>query len=564
MTFGGPALVGAAVYGFTGNHYLALAGASGAGGMVYGLRAFLAGGEAQSDPVVKLGSQLSAEERMREESQTYKVLAQLWASSKIEEFEFKELSSLWRNPGQKEEKKRRVPVFKHKEITRFYNIVRPKPFFVGDAIEVIIDVLEFLDAHGDCPSVVEVKAGRYNSKEMEPTAFDPDSYEILARIPLYRHSLRVAYEVLDRIETAMVGPRAVIAALCHDLGKIPFYYGRFYKGTTHPMVSIAIMEDMPGLRGLKWYEEIAEAVQNHHIQTDPYLDHLLRECDKAARRSELLPPTPQVVTEPPEPPEPSVEAETAEETPAEMLAEALAELSAVEEAPTGAIEPAAMVEPQPEEPATSPVEMEQEDAAPVQEAAGQVEERRPEHRDPPPLSAAPMNSLVEQSGKSERSERKRVPRQLVDISQWFQPEAFITELTASINVTLAGERYWSCLELNGYVYLKPSSLWLMLLAHSKSDPDVIAAGASEQFKDDYMYSVIAQLKKEQGLVATEFLRDEKQFGSVFLHNGTSKMFLIPFRGAYFGADELIRAERRRNTLMKKTTALVPMNKKGAN
>ena len=169
--------------------------------------------------------------------------------------------------------------------------------------------------------------------------------------------------------------------------------------------------------------------------------------------------------------------------------------------------------------------------------------------------------------KPERRERQRVSPQLKDISGWFDADRFVEDLAEIINKVTPVDRFWSALAIGGYVYVKPSGFYKLIIRHSKCDPAVMAAETSQQGKDDYSYSVVMALKNKKNLVATEFLPADK-FGAVFYHNpgpdGTGpKQFLIPFRADYFG-EAIGRPEGRRTVLMKKTKELKVAFKTGEN
>lgn len=481
---------------------------------------------------------------LKEQKITYAELSELWRDGETKKVRFGDLAKLWRPESQQEEEKERKVEFTRPDITAFYlDRIRGRPYFKGDVHEAILDLLELLDAEGHCGSVV-----RQNEKEPEKI-YDVDTYNTLAKVPLYRHSINVAIAAMEKVTNPPIVPKAVIAALAHDLGKLPNYYGRFYKSIAHPMVGLAVIEALPNVKGLKWWDEIAAAVKNHHSQSADYLDALIREADQAARLKEMSNAIQQAEQDlQPEAaavgvavPAPAPKPAPAPQTPPEVPASAVPNAAAVE-APSA---------PEPLQQVDAP---EAKDEAPDdQPAAGQ---RR-----------APLPIIPAATVEPERQERKRVPRQAKDISAWFEPERFMKEMAKIINTTQTGDKFWSALALGSYVYVKPIGLYGLVVRHSKHAPEVVAAGASEQDRDDYLYSVVMELKKLKDCVATEFLGGDR-FGAVFVHNpgadGTgTKQFLIPFRSDFFGED-IARAESRRNTLMKKTVALVPAFNKGGN
>jgi len=479
---------------------------------------------------------------LTEQQITLRCLSQIWAKGEFKTYSFENLANIWRTKGPREEKKERVPVFTHEAITQFYqNRVNAQPFFVGGALNAAIDLLELLDQQGDCPSVVNL-----NAKEPEKN-YDADTYNMLAKVPLYQHSLNVANETMNRVGKGAVVPKAALAALAHDLGKIPYYYGAYYKSSSHPSTSLAVAETLESLKNIKWFSEIASAIKNHHIQSEEYLDNLVREGDQAARRFEMTSVlaekinvhevvNPVPVATPPQiqemkpviqklAPDPKVEVKPK-----------------TEQAHVPVLEP--VHTPEASEQTIAPVKAAKPASAPATPAV-------------PPFAAAPV--------EPERQERRRVPREIKDISEWFDADRFVKEFTLIINTVQAGDRFWSALALNGYVYVKPIPFYNLIIRHSKNDAAVIAAGSSEQDRDNYLFTVVMALKERKDLVATEFLGGDR-YGSVFFHNPGpdgvgAKQFLIPFRADYFG-EEIDRAESRRSTLMKKTVTLASASKGG--
>ena len=485
---------------------------------------------------------------LQEQKVTYAVLSGLWREGDVKKVQFGKLSEIWREPQAEKEEKPKEPEFLREEITKFYlNRVRGRAYFGGEALAATVDLLLLLDQHGNCASVV-----RQNDKEPEKN-YDGDTYNMLAQVPLYKHSLNVATKAMETVATGSLVPKVVIAALAHVLGKIPFYYGKFYKTSAHPMVAISVVETLPSVKGIKWWDEIAAAIRNHHAQSTEYLDALIREADQAARRFEMTHIETEATSAPaPQPASGSgivqrLNTET-DSIAARFLAEKVREPESTKPAtPTETAAPQGRP-PAVHAPAPQPALLEAEGHKSTAAAKPQL-----------PMAAAPV--------EPERSERKRVPRQFKDISAWFEPERFVKELSKIINTTQTGDKFWSALALNGYLYVKPVGFYGVVVRHSKHDPEVVAAGASEQDRDDYLYSVLMELKKQKDLVATEFLGGDR-FGAVFTHNpgadgSGTKQFLIPFKAEYFG-EEIARAESKRNTLMKKTVALVPAFNKGGN
>lgn len=202
--------------------------------------------------------------------------------------QFKDLAHLWRKV---EEQEVTLPIqwletpefFRHEEINIFYlDKIYQKPFFHGPVNDAIIELLQFLDKFGDCSSLT---TGIKNKNEL---TLAPDTMAILANVPLYIHALNTAHEAIRSLQDKeLLIPRAVIAALAHDLGKVPHIYERYHLSGTHAFASAVTIEGLPAVRGLTFFAELKEAVRLHHSAGDEMLAKLLREADHGARRKEV-------------------------------------------------------------------------------------------------------------------------------------------------------------------------------------------------------------------------------------------------------------------------------------
>ncbi len=144
-----------------------------------------------------------------------------------------------------------------------------------------------LDCFGHCPSVVT----RANDSEAVELYSVRDN---LSRVSLKEHSVGVTNRIISLLERTYHDfenhiPRAVIAALSHDLGKIPEYWASgAYNTYEHPLVSAAKLKELAGNAQIPWIEDAIRAVKDHHIHTNNQFSALLKEADKGARELELL------------------------------------------------------------------------------------------------------------------------------------------------------------------------------------------------------------------------------------------------------------------------------------
>lgn len=240
----------------------------------------------KSDPTTK-GSITDAPPSILEEQKTtLEALSVVWATGQIRKIPINELSKIWKHqPDQiTTTDTTEMPAFTHSEIKEFYTAhVLNKPFFANKQLTVIHDLLKILDSSGDCESVVNK-----HPQEAE-RSLAPNTYEMLKTIPLWRHTLNVAEEIIKLTPKGASTPKMVITALAHDLGKIPAYYDPMSTSALHGFISTQAMEWLSTLKELRYCSEVTEAVRLHHTPPDgDYLAKTLQDADAAARRNEMM------------------------------------------------------------------------------------------------------------------------------------------------------------------------------------------------------------------------------------------------------------------------------------
>jgi hypothetical protein len=148
-----------------------------------------------------------------------------------------------------------------------------------------MELLKILDNRGECPSVV-------NTDREEGAKLESNVYDVLAKTSLLQHTINVAVEIMNLFGNS--GPylqKAIVAALAHDLGKIPSYQKKLYSVGDHPLISIGILNQIAAEKRISLsaeeMDEIFRAIKNHHRNSDEFLTLKLKEADQAARRREL-------------------------------------------------------------------------------------------------------------------------------------------------------------------------------------------------------------------------------------------------------------------------------------
>ncbi|MEN6317934.1 MAG: HD domain-containing protein [Syntrophaceae bacterium] len=161
----------------------------------------------------------------------------------------------------------------------------------------VSDLINLLSTEGVCPSIV-VNEKIFNSK----TTAD------LAKISLQNHSIHVAENLLGLMHGCMKEseyraciPTAIIAALGHDIGKLPSYItSPTYSKHDHPHISVDVLKQLFGKYNVRSerLDLAIEAIKMHHeghvygelesgnryINWLQYADHKSREEELAGLR----------------------------------------------------------------------------------------------------------------------------------------------------------------------------------------------------------------------------------------------------------------------------------------
>ncbi|MDA8089521.1 MAG: HD domain-containing protein [Nitrospiraceae bacterium] len=401
-------------------------------------------------------------------------LSSIWARHKNTEIFLGQLAGIWREQGQPQTGPAEFadPVFQHPEIQEFYGRhVKDRHFSAAAAGDVIREILGLLDQEGDCPSVVNEK--------LNEGSLEKNAYDLLAQIPLYRHSLDVAEELIKAFkESPAAIPKVLIASLGHDLGKLPSYRKTLYTMGDHPLMSVTVLESLQGYGGLSYREEINRAISSHHRNPQGLLEEKLKEADMAARRLELARNVREHVEStsalagPERPGEPTPPARTAG---APGLAERV--------------------------------------------QAGQIQ-----------------NGCVTNGFISYAPEKKEVVAMKEVPILWFDAERFLAELKPYIN-RLDGDR-WSAFSMpDGHVYFQTGVIEEIAKKLGKGNPDIALMDADKELKRNILYSVVCSLRREKEAIARGLIKDA-YFGGPFiirmLGGREISSYYTPFKAEAFG------------------------------
>ena len=208
-------------------------------------------------------------------------LSQMWI--KNGKVNIADLAPLWRDEQVPEIVEEVSIEFQNERIQEFYH-KRVRPLRHASLQQAVCrDLLSLLDREGQCPSVVNV------GRDVE-ASWDSNTYTLLGQTNLIDHSLNVAEQViclLQASETGFLMPDTIIAALSHDLGKLPSIRGHLYSLGEHPLAAGRILVGLQSFKQLPLKDEILQAVKFHHKQPQELLGKTLKRADQLARQQEI-------------------------------------------------------------------------------------------------------------------------------------------------------------------------------------------------------------------------------------------------------------------------------------
>jgi hypothetical protein len=152
----------------------------------------------------------------------------------------------------------------------------------------ILEMVKVLEQYGHCPSVVVTAP----EKDEEHS----DLYSIrdtLAKVTLKEHTHRVTLLAMKSLKETYrdyepLVPKMLVAALGHDLGKIPvFRASGIYTMGDHPAVSAMKVQELFAGSDIPWLRESLDAIRGHHRASKDQFDALLRQADGRARELEV-------------------------------------------------------------------------------------------------------------------------------------------------------------------------------------------------------------------------------------------------------------------------------------
>jgi hypothetical protein len=143
--------------------------------------------------------------------------------------------------------------------------------------------------HGEAPSVVLERGAA--DREAKDLASLRDS---LGKVTLRDHTAHVLAAIIEVVreqyrEPDSHIPRAALAALAHDMGKIPAWRAlKAYGKQDHAAISAVKLREWAGEGPEPWWlESVVAAVRDHHRRSNEMLATWLRVADQRAREREI-------------------------------------------------------------------------------------------------------------------------------------------------------------------------------------------------------------------------------------------------------------------------------------
>ncbi len=209
-------------------------------------------------------------------------IAWLWTGKTDDVVDFRDIARIWRITPEVRDEPSPPPEYTREEIRQFHSRWVTLPTVQDEKKQIIETILSILDRKGDCPSVVQ------RNKDEAENKYDKDVFEQLAQTSLWQHSLSVASHLADSMKQAVMIPDALLAGLGHDLGKVPAYQDALYRTGDHPVLSLIVLNRIPGYESMANTDDISQAIRQHHqLAPETPLGVALKKADQKTRLEEI-------------------------------------------------------------------------------------------------------------------------------------------------------------------------------------------------------------------------------------------------------------------------------------
>jgi len=189
-----------------------------------------------------------------------------------------------------------VSLLERYEPTREGNIfytecIEPHRKVLEDAgiMSQVKEIFMLVDRYGDCPSIVPSKCSP-DTEAIDLSAISP----VLQKIALRDHTFRVVRIAMQLLKeeyglNESFIPQVIVAALAHDIGKIPeIKYKNVSDKTCHALASAEKVREIFAQNELVWMKKVIEIIREHHHSSNDNIGALLQDAEGKAREEEVV------------------------------------------------------------------------------------------------------------------------------------------------------------------------------------------------------------------------------------------------------------------------------------
>lgn len=515
----------------------------------------------------------------------------IWAKRKEAVIRLEELSRLWRNTQVIQEQSS-IPHFFTAVIRDFFERhINKKPFYTGTAKTVINNLLTLLDTEGEVSSVV---SGQNETESKIPE----NTYQMLSQVSLAEHTIHVAEEVLTIVPYSANLPIALIAALAHDIGKIPKFRKQYYALGDHPFISVTVLENIGGFKELVYADDVIQAVRDHHLKPKNYVGEMLKEADTRARRRELAEVQKKLAIIPPpdafEKSEPNIDIdefkkevvdevtiyiETSKTEPNttnssnQEISQTLTKQSFTHQTPSNSYQTSSSTTSITESikpftkklPDNTNTKQAYKDSSYKEpEKFSDADDKIPEIFSWEPKKIKKSESVTTVSDifintQTATSEEEQKPEE-VDIP-WFNPEEFLSKVLSRVNRIING-RWLAASMPDGVVYVQPRLFWSLLveMAAERGITELAHYENDEPMKRNYLYTVLNQIQHHKNAVETSLIK-KGYFSAPFIvkmkTGETHRVLYIPLKAQEAFGISVGELERRKEGKLREIEDIYP-------
>jgi hypothetical protein len=419
-------------------------------------------------------------------------IAKIWtAGQRTGQLHIRDIAPLWRKSTLTTKEKSDY-LFNDTGVELWFNThILKAPWFdqAKAHVEICYQLLRMLEAEDPCSSVVN-PAGDVES------SWDNNTYAMLGRTSLLNHSLHVGEQTIALLVTAEaqhIIPDAMVAALGHDIGKLPSNRPHLYSLGEHPLAAGRVLAEIGPFKRLSRKEDISRAIKHHHSSPEGLLGKTLKKADQKARQREL-------------------------EEAVEQLQKESKEISTSLKLPEVQ-----------KSPATTKEVQDQGILARKADADIYGENNCPIHNT--------------NSSKPER----------INISTWFDVQQCIAELKPYIN-RIQNRRFMAFSMPDGYVFFQPKAIEEVIrkLAGAAGAMDIATMDAKDKTMQTVVFSVVDHFRTEHDLIARNLIGDQ-YFGGYFnitMKSGkVMKGYYTPFKAECFGSIAAMEEDKRQKAIL---------------